>query len=29
MIKGGFWDGRIEINVINTDSKEEKDSIYL
>ena len=28
MIKGGFWDGRIEINVINTDSKEEKDSIY-
>ena len=27
IIKGGFWDGRIEINVINPDSKEEKDNI--
>ena len=27
-IKGGFWDGRIEINVINPDSKEEKDNIF-
>ena len=27
IIKGGFWDGRIEINVINSDLKEEKDSI--
>ena len=26
-IKGGFWDGRIEINVMNPDSKEEKDNI--
>ena len=25
MIKGGFWDGRIEINIIISDSKEEKD----
>ena len=27
IIKGGFWDGRIEINSINQDSKEEKDNI--
>ena len=28
LIKGGFWDGRIEINVINSDSKEEKDNYF-
>ena len=28
IIKGGFWDGRIEINVINSDSKEEKDNYF-
>jgi WD40 repeat protein len=28
IIKGGFWDGRIEINVINSDSKEEKDNVF-
>ena len=27
IIRGGFWDGRIEINIINTESKEEKDDI--
>ena len=28
VIKGGFWDGRIEINCINNDSKEEKDNYF-
>ena len=28
IIKGGFWDGRIEVNVINSDSKEEKDNFF-
>ena len=27
IIRGGFWDGRLEINVLNLDSKEEKDNI--
>jgi WD40 repeat protein len=27
IIRGGFWDGRLEINVLNPDAKEEKDNI--
>ena len=27
IIRGGFWDGRLEVNVLNLDSKEEKDNI--
>ena len=27
IIKGGFWDGRLEINIINSETKEEKDNI--
>ena len=27
IIRGGFWDGRLEINVLNLDAKEEKDNI--
>ena len=27
IIKGGFWDGRLEINIINTEAKEDKDNI--
>jgi WD40 repeat protein len=25
LIKGGFWDGRLEINILNTETKEDKD----
>ena len=28
VIKGGFWDGRIEVNCLNPDSKDEKDNIF-
>ena len=27
IIKGGFWDGRLEINIINSENKEDKDNI--
>ena len=27
IIRGGFWDGRLEINVLNPEAKEEKDNI--